>query len=272
VTLTGRLITFCMQHFALANAVAVLFLASIWMTTTPAHAETDYEIQVYGAETVPTGRTMVELHSNYTVDGGRERVNGVNSSRHAFHETLEVTHGFTPWFETGFYVFSSVQPGAGWEWVGDNIRPRVRIPEAWKWPVGLSLSTEIGYSRRAFTEDTWSWELRPIIDKQVGPWYMAINPSFEKSVHGLNSSKGWQFAPSAKISYDVTERVALGVEYYSSLGTATHFERWNGQEHQIMPVVDLNLSEDWEFNLGVGLGLSRSTENMIVKLILGRRF
>ena len=97
---------------------------------------------------------MVEVHSNYTIDGQRQGFNGVYPSRHALHETLEITHGFTPWFETGFYVFSSIQPGAGWEWVGDNIRPRVRIPEEWKWPVGLSLSTEIGYSRRSFTEDT----------------------------------------------------------------------------------------------------------------------
>ena len=44
------------------------------------------------------------------------------------HETVEITHGFTPWFETGFYVFTSIQPGRGWEWVGDHVRPRVRIP------------------------------------------------------------------------------------------------------------------------------------------------
>ena len=114
--------------------------------------------------------------------------------------------------------------------------------------------------------------MRPIIDKQIGPWYISINPSFEKSLHGLNSAAGWEFAPSAKLSYDVTKVIALGVEYYSSLGTLTHFESWNNQEHQIVPVIDLNFSEDWEFNFGMGFGLSRSTENLMVKLILGRRF
>src|SRR5712691_155733 len=85
-------------------------------------AQDNYEIQVYGSETVPTGKTMVELHSNYTIEGKRQTVNGVLPSYHAFHETLELTQGFTPWFETGFYVFSSIQPGAGWEWVGDHLR------------------------------------------------------------------------------------------------------------------------------------------------------
>src|SRR5205809_1000720 len=86
-------------------------------------ARDNYEIQVYGSETVPVGKTMVELHSNLTIESERQTINGVFPSYHAFHETLEITHGFTPWFETGFYLFSSIQPHQGWGWVGDHIRP-----------------------------------------------------------------------------------------------------------------------------------------------------
>jgi hypothetical protein len=235
-------------------------------------ARDDYEIQVYGSETVPAGKTMVELHSNFTIKGERDTINGVFPSYHAFHETLEITHGFTPWFETGFYVFSSIQPHEGWDWVGDHIRPRVRVPEEWHWPVGLSLSTEIGYQRRSYSEDTWSWELRPIIDKQWGRWYVAVNPAFEKSLHGMKSDAGWDFAPSAKVSFDVTKVIAVGVEYYTDLGQVGNFPNTNDQQHQIFPTLDLNLSPDWEFNFGVGFGLTRSTDDLVVKLILGRRF
>ena len=235
-------------------------------------AQDNYEIQVYGSQTVPPGRTMVELHSNFTFDGERQKINGVFPSYHALHETVEITHGFTPWFETGFYIFTSIQPGAGWEWVGNNIRPRIAIPQEWEWPVGLSLSTEFGYQRRSFTEDTWSWELRPIIDKQWGRWYFSLNPSLEKSIHGRHSNEGYEFAPSAKISFDVNKMVAVGVEYYSLIGTVGRLERWNEQQHQIMPVLDLEFSPDWEFNLGVGIGLTHSTDDLLVKLILGRRF
>jgi hypothetical protein len=93
----------------------------VWLALVPvllasrAPARDNYEIQVYGAETVPPGKTMVELHSNYTVEGERQTVNGVYPSYHAFHETLEITQGITPWFETGVYVFSSIQPGEGWQ-------------------------------------------------------------------------------------------------------------------------------------------------------------
>jgi hypothetical protein len=232
----------------------------------------NFEIQVYGSETVATGRTMVELHSNYTVDGEREQINGVVPSNHAWHETLEVTYGFTPWFETGLYVFSSIQPDTGWQWVGDHVRPRVRVPEEWHWPVGLSLSTEIGYQRSSFSEDTWTWEIRPIIDKQWGRWYLALNPALEKSLAGLNSNQGFVFAPSAKLSFGLTKLIAMGAEYYGTLGPLESFSPAEQQQQQIFPALDLNFSPDWEFNFGVGFGLTQSTDKLIIKLIIGYRF
>src|SRR5947199_6467891 len=104
-----------------AYATSPLLLAAVFLSSNT-RAQDSYEIQVYGSETVPPGRTMVELHSNFTINGERKEINGVFPSEHALHETLEITHGFTPWFETGFYVFTSIQPHEGWRWVGDHIR------------------------------------------------------------------------------------------------------------------------------------------------------
>ncbi len=235
-------------------------------------AQDNYEIQVYGSETVDPGSTMVELHSNYTIDGARQTTDGTFPSYHAIHETLEITHGFTPWFEVGYYIFTSDQPGHGYGWVGDHLRPRVRVPESWHWPVGVSLSTEVGYERPEFSADTWTWELRPIIDKQLGPWYLAVNPALEKSLHGPNSHRNWEFAPSGKVSYALTKRIAAGIEYYSSLGELTHFDTLQGQQQEIVPAIDLDLGPRWEFNFGVGFGLTSVTDGLLVKMILGRKF
>ena len=124
-----------------------------------AFGQDNYEIQVYGSGLVPVRTTMVELHTNLTANGSKTVENGIQPTHHAVHETLEVTHGFADWFETGFYVFSSIQPEGGWQWVGDHIRPRLAIPEKWHWPVGLSLSQEFGYQQRSFSPDTWTWEM-----------------------------------------------------------------------------------------------------------------
>jgi len=163
-----------------------------------AHAQDNYEIQVYGADTVSPRRTMVELHSNFTADGSKIAENGVLPSHHAQHETLEFSQGFTSWFETGFYVFTSIQPDGGWQWVGDHIRPRVRVPESWHWPVGVSLSSEFGYQRRDFSPDAWTWEIRPIVEKKIGRWYLSFNPILERSLHGDNVNRGLNFRRTQK--------------------------------------------------------------------------
>jgi hypothetical protein len=115
-------------------------------------------------------------------------------------ETIEITHGFTDWLEAGFYIFTSERSGQGIQWVGDHIRPRIAVPKKWKWPVGLSLSNELGYQRRQFSTDTWTWEMRPIVDKQLGRWYLSLNPTFDKSSNGQTVGHGFVFSPNFKIS------------------------------------------------------------------------
>lgn len=92
----------------------------------PVLAQGNYEIQVYGADTVQPGTTMVELHSNFTVNGQRYEIQGVYPTYHQEHETLEITQGINDWAEVGFYIFTSEQNGHGVQWVGDHIRPRVQ--------------------------------------------------------------------------------------------------------------------------------------------------
>ena len=235
-------------------------------------AQGNYEIQVYGSETAAPKSTMVELHTNFTVSGSKTVVDGVLPTQHAWHETLEITHGFTPWFETGFYLFSSASNGYGWQFVGSHIRPRVRVPEEWKWPVGVGLSAEIGYQRAQFSADTWSMELRPIIDKQIGKTYISFNPTLDRSFHGPGVRSGMVFSPNFKVGYDLTKKINAGFEYYGSLGPITGFDPFRDQQQQFIPAIDLNLSPNWEFNFGVGVGVTGSTDHLLIKMILGRRF
>ncbi len=215
---------------------------------------------------------MVELHSNFTIEGSKGVQDGVLATNHAWHETIEITHGFTPWFETGFYIFTSARRGQGWEWVGNHIRPRFRAPASWHWPVGVSISQEIGYQRPIFSSDTWTWEIRPIIDKKMGRWYWSLNPTIDRALRGSSVEKGFQFSPNFKISYDITRKVSGGFEYYGSLGPVTGFDPLKDQQQQLFPTLDLNLSPKWEFNLGVGVGMTQRTDHLIVKMILGYRF
>lgn len=236
-----------------------------------AHAQGNYEIQVYGSDTVAPRTTMVELHSNFTADG-HPAIGGVAPTNHAEHETVEITQGINSWSEVGFYIFTSEQSGLGAQWVGDHIRPRVRVPDSWHWPVGVSLSMEMGYQRAKFSPDTWTWEIRPIVDKTSGRWYFAVNPALERTWHGPDVNLGVDFSPAVKVSYDFTKVVAGGLEYYADYGSITNIATLHNQQQQIFPAIDLNVSPKWEINFGVGIGPTAATDHWIVKGIIGRRF
>jgi hypothetical protein len=215
---------------------------------------------------------MVELHSNDTVQGQTRTLDGVYPTNHQVHETLELTQGLTSWSEIGFYIFTSEQSGRGVQWVGDHIRPRVRAPESWGWPVGVSVSTEVGYQRTAYSPDVWTWEIRPIIDKALGRWYFAVNPALERALRGPDVRLGVGFAPAVKVGYDFTSVVSAGFEYYGDYGAIRRVDSFHQQQHQLFAVADLNVSPRWEINVGVGIGATAATDHLIVKAIVGRRF
>ena len=249
---------------------SILFLgfcsATLW-------AQGNYEIQVYGSDTVEPHTTMLELHSNFTFEGSKFTGDGSYPTNHQLHETVEITHGFNKWFETGFYIFTSAGPGGqGYQWVGDHIRPRVRVPEEWKWPVGVSLSMEVGYQRAAFSPDTWTWEIRPIVDKTMNKWYIGFDPALERSWHGPSVSSGTEFSPALKVSYQVSKKLAAGVEYYGSTGPITGFDPLTDQQQQFFPTIDYDFGPNWEFNFGVGVGVTHGTDHLLAKMIIGRRF
>jgi hypothetical protein len=251
---------------------AILSAVLITLAAVPTFGQGNYEIQVYGSDTVAPGRTMVELHSNFTFEGFKTVDQGVMPDEHQLHETVEITQGWTSWFETGLYIFTSYGPHQGYKWVGDHIRPRVRVPDRLRWPVGVSVSTEIGYQRAIFSADTWTWEIRPIVDKQWKSWYVAFNPALERSFHGPSVPQGVVFSPNFKFAYSLTRKLSAGLEYYGSLGPVTGFDPLAQQEQQIVPTLDYDFGPNWEFNLGVVVGATRSTDHLLVKMIIGRRF
>src|ERR1700723_3804769 len=103
----GRLLP---QRLVAMGGFLILLLA------TTARAQGNYEIQVYGADTVEPKNLMVELHSNFTPEGQKNTIDGVYPTNHQEHETIEITQGINDWSEVGFYIFTSEQNDHGVQW------------------------------------------------------------------------------------------------------------------------------------------------------------
>jgi hypothetical protein len=265
------------------------FMCLALLYPTSARSQDNYEIQVYPSETMAPKTLLVELHSNFTVDGSATTQFGMLPTRHQEHETIELTEGINDWFEIGFYIFTAERSGNGVQWVGDHIRPRVRIPPRWRWPVGVSLSSEFGYARPAFSNPTWSWQIMPIVDQTVGRWYWAVNTTMVWNAHVVpapaNSTpeekqayyhnvapRGVTFGPAATLTYAPSKYFDIGVEYYSYYGQLGSFVSLHNQQQQVFPVVNLFVSPKWEINVGAGWGATAGTDHLIVKCIIGRYF
>ena len=247
-----------------------IFLLFFLLKTFASCAQENYEIQVYAAPTMTKGSTIFELHSNFTFNGEKNINDGVRPSFHSLHETIEITHGITENFEIGFYLFTNYTNPYGYKIIGSHIRPRISAPEKWKWPVGVSLSAEIGLQSKNYSSDTRSIEIRPIVDKQLKNFYISFNPVFEIGLKGVNKDHTPSFAPNIKTSYTFN-KIALGLEYYGEIGQLNDVPVWNEQSHSLFLAADLYLDPKWEINFGPGFGLTTNTDRFVFKLLVGRR-
>ncbi len=215
-------------------------------------------------------RTSLSLHDLT----GAACVTAVPSNNYATHETVEAVTGLSTWSEVGAYLFTSEQRAPGVRAVGASVRYKVRAPGAWNWPVNVAVSTEVEYDDPGFSTsgDRWTWELRPVIDKSLGRWYVSVNPTLERTLEGPGVVNGIEFSPSAKTEFDFTDRISGGVEYYAAYGKIGGFAPPQSRLQQFFGVVDLHVSPRWEVNAGMGAGTTPATSHLVGKLILGRRF
>ena len=240
----------------------------LFFTASIVHAQADNEIQVYASPTIQHKWTIFELHSNYTFKGSKWLAD--DKSVQWTNETLEITHGFGKNFELGFYTFTGIAPGGSFQYLGNQIRPRVTVPQSWNWKVGASLSAEFGFFRpHKDSSFIWQGEIRPIIDKTIGNWYFAINPNLDFVVSGDDKYIG--LTPQVKSVYTIKKVFGIGIEYYSALGTFKKFLSLKQQEHLMGPMIDLYVHPRWEINGGFLFGLTEYSNQRIVKLLIGRR-
>jgi hypothetical protein len=233
-----------------------------------ANSQADNEIQVYASPTIQYKWTIFELHSNYTPRGSNFLADP--KSAHWTNETLEITHGFGKNFELGFYTFTAFAPDGSFQYLGNQIRPRVTVPQTWQWPFGASLSMEIGFFRpHSDSSFAGQGEIRPIIDKTAGNWYFAFNPNIDFVFTGDNKQVG--LAPQIKTVYTIQKVFGVGFEYYGAPGTLQKILPLDSQEHLLGPMIDLYVHPKWEVNGGVLFGLTQGSNQRIIKLLLGKR-
>jgi hypothetical protein len=252
---------------AIVGALALLLLV-----VEPARAQDPFEIQVYDGTANPAGVPGVELHLNDWATGHREGVPPEAPLHGQFHATVEPSLGVTPWWELGAYIQSAVRTDDGVvDWAGAKLRSKFVTPPGYHPHLRFGVNLELSYLPSTYDRDVWGTEVRPIAAWHDREWLFAFNPIFDQSLAGPGASDGPSFDPAAKASH-AWGRIALGLEYYGSIGPLASPLPPRQEAHYIYETFELVEVPNFELNIGIGEGLTPASAGIVMKAIVGYTF
>jgi hypothetical protein len=254
-----------------AIACALMLAALIAVPDAPAHAIDFYEIQIYPVETAPVGHLTLELHSN-TVSTATGELARESMDPYQIHETLEGTYGVLSWLEVGQYLATAKLDNGDYEYAGARTKVHFGVPQSEDWPLEIGANVELDYMRRAAEENPLGLELRPIVERKFGRFILIGNFAFEKPFSGPGTHNGMQFDPSGELEYRLFDWLTPALEYYGDMGSISPLESIERQQHFLVPALNFDFLPQLELNLGVGFGLTRASNGVFLKSIVGWTF
>jgi hypothetical protein len=160
------------------------------------------------------------------------------------HLTFEPSFGITAFWELGGYF--QTEDG---HYAGVKLRSKFVTPESFDPNFRFGLNFELS----RIPHEGWGGEVRPILAWENDRFLFAVNPI-------VSFPAAFEPAGMAKVKFGI---FGAGFEYYASL---------SDQEQYLFETFDVLGVKDVEVNLGVGEGLTSSSNSLIFKMILGYAF
>jgi hypothetical protein len=226
------------------------------------------EIQVYNAEIAEPGQFTIQQHLNYVRSGIKEPdFPGALVSHRSVNGTPEFAYGVTDWWELGLYIPFSIQDGKYWA-DGYKLRTLFVVPHAEERNFFYGINFEFGHSMPQFSQTKTDIEIRPVIGVRNADYEFIINPIIDIGVGKRGEA---HFAPAVRLARKISKDTFFGVEYYGDLGRIGHFDKPSQQQHSLFAVADFKIGS-FDVDVGVGRGLTKASDPLVFKLILGYAF
>ncbi len=251
------------------NLIRMLALGGTWTLAAPAQALNYFELSVYSYKTQAPGDFAIENHTVYT-DRGREDAAGPESNQGMVRDSVELVYGLTNKTEIAGYLDYQRARGCDWEQAATRLRTRTRFFEKGELPVNLGLYAEL--NRSALDDRELEFELRGIVDKEIGDWTLIANPILEKVVKGGEHAGSWELQYAASAVYRVDAHWRPRLDVFGDFGPLRDFDSRKEQKHLISPAIGYKFGNGFSAALGVGLGLTRATEQRLVRAKLEWEF
>lgn len=260
-----------MRHYCYSTLFVVMLVCSPLWSPRRAAAQVDpWEFEVYPYATLSRGMIEVESLNSVVANGHNEGGNGTAAgtfpSQGLWYTSFEFTYGLTDRIEAAAYVNLAQTNGNGFWYAGSKYRLRGRLFDEGVLPVDLGWYVELEWHKTPqFDDQDLELELRPIVEKDIGPVSIMVEPKFEKSLVGDEHNKGFEFGYVSGAFYRWKRYLSPGVEFYGGTGLVDDIDPLDEQQHYIFPVVWGQLPYGLEYNVGPGFGLTRGSDHVIVK-------
>ena len=245
--------------------LAGLCLAVILPSLASAQAD---EIQVYDGGLAAKGTFNLTLHNNYIAKGLTEPAfPGAVTADQSWNGVPEFALGVTDWFEAGLYLpVYSLDKEMGFGMDGVKLRALFAAPngDARKFVYGANF--EFSYNAKRWDTTRITSEVRPIIGWHFKSFDLIFNPIIDTAYDGFGNL---EFVPAMRVAFNLAPRWQVAVEQYSNYGHFNDFHSREEQSHNLYAVVD-RAGRTWDFEFGVGFGLTDASDKLTFKMILAR--
>ena len=254
--------------------IALCTLALVLLSHTTLAQVDPFEFEVYSSQTEGKGVLEVESLNSFVPDGHTAGDGGTSGgdfpSDLMYRSSIEVTYGLTEKIEAAVYLNVAHPNGASLQYAGSKYRLRGSLFEQGRLPVDLGWYVELEWNKiPQFDASELELELRPIIEKDIGRLEIDLNPKFEKPLFwGPEKTTGFEFGYATGIYYNYAPWLSPGVEFYGGIGEIENSDPLSAQQHYVFPVVRGKLPHGLEYNVGPGIGLTRGSDQVLLKLNL----
>lgn len=245
----------------MTGVAAVLFLLA---GAARLHAQDPFEFEVFTPTTASPGEWELGINTNYVATGNKAFDGPFAPTEHQTRLAIELGHGLTRTVEVAAYALLAKQEGQSTDWAGWRLRTRVRAPDSWRLPVKLGVNVEVEGTDIRYGEHKHALEIAPIVAWGRGPLALTLDAPFARGLGGTGKQE-FEFEPKASANVALGRSVTLTTEYYNSPEDAGGLGPERVRRQMIIPGAVFLFGDDFRWNIGVGFGLTSTTDDLVLK-------
>lgn len=238
---------------ALASFAVSVLLGAIAL---PALADTDIDV-VYGDDIARRGELATELAARWAQTSRASDFAG----RTLWQAVGELAYGVSDNVSVGVKVPVTRVDGS-WHAHGAYAEVKylaARRAEGFYWGAEI----EAGSIKPVDEERAFVLEAFPILGYRSGRVHLTANPGIEYSSEG--EDRGWGFSPKAKVSYQLNDAHALGLEYHVSAGKFGDFAPRSQRSETAYLTWDAKIAGQ-QMSLALGHGTTHASDRWAVRI------